>query len=314
MIKVEHLTKKFANCTAVDDISFEVERGEIVGLLGPNGAGKTTTMRVLTGYHPASAGHVSVAGFDIFSRSMDVRRHIGYLPESVPLYPELRVDEYLRFRARLKQVRGRNVRRRVNEVKELCGLKDMGRRIIGQMSKGYRQRVGLAEALVNDPDLLILDEPTIGLDPNQIRQVRELIKSLSDRHTILLSTHILPEVEMTCGRVLILNKGKIVASDEPGQLRHLLKGGASIIVELQANRDDIERTLSTLPEISQVKVVEQGSGWSRAQIECLKDEDIRASVFELAVRNNWKLRELRMENKSLEDIFISLTQGEGGDT
>jgi len=314
MIKVEHLTKRFVNCTAVDDISFEVDRGEIVGLLGPNGAGKTTTMRVLTGYHPASAGRVSVAGFDVFSRSIDVRGHIGYLPESVPLYPELRVDEYLRFRARLKQVRGRNVRRRVNEVKELCGLKDMGRRIIGQMSKGYRQRVGLAEALVHDPDLLILDEPTIGLDPNQIRQVRELIKGLSDRHTILLSTHILPEVEMTCGRVLILNKGKIVASDKPGQLRRLMKGGTSVVAELWADCDEIERALSELSEIKRVAVSAQEHGWCRAQIECLKDEDMRAAVFDLAVKNNWKLRELRMESKSLEDIFVSLTQGEGGST
>ena len=198
---------------AVDDVSFEVARGEIVGFLGPNGAGKTTTMRILACYLPATGGAVNVAGYDVFRDSIEVRRRIGYLPENVPLYPEMRVDEYLNYRARLKGVPPKKRRKRVDEVKGLCGLKDVGRRIIGQLSKGFRQRVGLAESMVHDPDLLILDEPTIGLDPNQIRQVRELIKGLAPRHTILISTHILPEVEMTCQRVLIIHRGRIVASD-----------------------------------------------------------------------------------------------------
>ena len=309
MIKASHLSKHFAGCVAVNDVSFDVNRGEIVGFLGPNGAGKTTTMRMLSCYLPASSGSVSVAGFDVFQDSQEVRKKIGYLPENVPLYPEMRVDEYLDFRARLKKVPRKLRKRRVGEVKELCGLQDVGRRIIGQLSKGFKQRVGLAESLVHDPELLILDEPTIGLDPNQIRQVRSLIRELGKRHTILLSTHILSEVEMTCQRVLIINQGRIVASDTPENLRGLMQGGVKVIVEMQAPREEADRKLQDLPQVSRVTVGGEDP-WIRFELECLKEADPRPEVFDLAVRSNWKLRELRIERQSLEDIFVALTRGE----
>ena len=208
MIKVENLTKRYAGQTAIQDLNFEVSRGEIMGFLGPNGAGKTTTMRILAGFMPPTSGRASIAGFDVFEKSLQARAHLGYMPENVPLYSDMRVTEYLNYRAALKGVPHRRIAERVGDVKELCGVKDVERKLIGTLSKGYRQRVGLADALLAEPDLLILDEPTIGLDPNQIRQVRELIKNLGRQHTILLSTHILPEVEMTCSRVIIIHKGQ----------------------------------------------------------------------------------------------------------
>ncbi len=308
MIKVSHLTKRFAGCVAVDDLSFEVTRGEIVGFLGPNGAGKTTTMRILAGFLPASAGQAVVAGHDVLTDSLEVRRRIGYLPENVPLYPEMRVNEYLRFRGRLKGVPRRRLRVRVDEIKERCGLQEVGRRIIGQLSKGFRQRVGLAESLVNDPELLILDEPTIGLDPNQIRQVRDLIKDLARRHTILLSTHILSEVEVTCRRVLIINRGRIVASDSPENLRALLQSGARITAEIAGPREAVGEKLRALPQVQGVEVAALEGPWLRVALMAETAADLRQSVFELAVRNNWTLRELRLERTSLEDVFVSLTR------
>ena len=242
MIKVENLTKRYAGHTAIKDLSFEVERGEIVGFLGPNGAGKSTTMKILSCFQPATSGRATVAGFDVFSQSLQVREHLGYMPENVPLYTEMRVNEYLEHRAALKGLSGKKLKMRVGEVKELTSLNDVQRKIIGTLSKGYRQRVGLAEALVAEPDLLILDEPTIGLDPNQIRQVRDLIKNLGQKHTILLSTHILPEVEMTCSRVIILHKGKIEASDTPANLLSSLRGVGNIRVEVSTGKDDGART------------------------------------------------------------------------
>src|SRR5580704_9830263 len=234
MIEVSNLTKRYAGRTAVDDISFTVAPGEIVGLLGPNGAGKSTTMRVLSGFMPATSGTVRVSGLDVFHDSDEVRKRIGYMPENNPLYPDMRVREYLKFRARLKGLGWRRSRERVNTVMEQCGLTGVSRRIIGQLSKGYRQRVGLADALVHEPDLIILDEPTIGLDPNQIRSVRELIKELGRRHTILLSSHILPEVEMTCNRVLIMREGRILASDTPENLQKALGQNGHLIAEIAA--------------------------------------------------------------------------------
>ncbi len=218
MIKVENLTKRYAGQTAIKDLTFEVGKGEIMGFLGPNGAGKSTTMRILSSFMPPTSGRASIAGFDIFEQSLQARAHLGYMPENVPLYTDMRVTEYLDYRAALKGVPHRRIAERVGDVKELCGLKDVERKLIGALSKGYRQRVGLADALVHEPDLLILDEPTSGLDPNQIRQVRDLIKNLGKQHTILLSTHILPEVEMTCSRVIIINKGRIEACDTPENL------------------------------------------------------------------------------------------------
>jgi len=243
MIKVEGLTKKYAGVTAVDGLDFTVEKGEIVSFLGPNGAGKSTTMRILSCYLPATSGRASVSGFDVASQSREVRSRVGYMPENVALYPEMRVQEYLEYRAALKGVRGRRNRQRVNAVKELCSLRDVERKLIGTLSKGYRQRVGLADALLHDPDLLILDEPTIGLDPNQIRQVRQLIKDLGKRHTILLSTHILSEVEMTCSRVLIINKGRIAASDTPEALAGRVRTAGGIRAEIRAGASDLEKAL-----------------------------------------------------------------------
>ena len=309
MIRVNHLTKHYPGHVAVDDVSFEVGAGEIVGFLGPNGAGKSTTMRILTGYLPATGGTARVAGFDVATHPLDVRRRIGYLPENCPLYPEMRVDEYLRFRARLKGVPHRHVRSRLGEVKELCGIADAGRRVIGHLSKGYRQRVGLAESLVHDPELLILDEPTIGLDPHQIRLVRGLIADLAKRHTILLSTHILSEVEMTCQRVLIINRGRIVASDTPAQLRQLMQGGVQVAAEIRGPRPDVEAALRALPGVQDV-AASGADPWWRYDLRCGRDADLRPSVFELAAQRGWSLRELHAEPVSLEEIFVALTRSE----
>jgi ABC-2 type transport system ATP-binding protein len=309
MISVSHLTKKYADRVAVNDVSFEVGRGEVLGFLGPNGAGKTTTMRVLTGFLPPTGGSVKVGGFDVTTHPLEVRRRIGYLPESCPLYPEMRVDEYLDFRGRLKGVGGSLLRKRVGEAKELCGIADVGRRIVGQLSKGYRQRVGLAETLIHDPELLILDEPTIGLDPNQIRQVRSLISDLARRHTILLSTHILSEVEMTCRRVLIINRGRIVASDTPGSLRAHLAGRGRVRAEIAGPVDAVTAALKAVPGAEEVEVEGEGD-WRRYAIVCDRQADPRQAVYEAVVRGGWALRELRQEEKSLEDVFVALTRAD----
>jgi ABC-2 type transport system ATP-binding protein len=240
---------------------------------------------------------------------MEVRRRIGYLPENCPLYPEMRVDEYLDFRARLKGVASRRRPERLAEVKELCGLADVGRRIVGQLSKGYRQRVGLAETLIHDPELLILDEPTIGLDPNQIRQVRGLIADLARRHTILLSTHILPEVEVTCRRVVIIHRGKIVASDTTENLMRLTQGGARVVAEIGGPRDEVAAGLRELPGVREA-ACSGADPWPRYDIVCDDGADVRPSVFGLAARRGWALRELTLERKSLEDVFVALTRTE----
>src|SRR6516164_5855969 len=249
MIEVENLTKRYAGHTAVSDISFAVGRGEIVGLLGPNGAGKSTTMRILSCFMPATSGTVRVAGMDVFRDSTEVRRRIGYMPENNPLHQEMRVREYLKFRARLKGLGFRRSRERVDVVMEQCGLTDVSKRIIGQLSKGYRQRVGLADALVHEPELIILDEPTIGLDPNQIRSVRKLIKSLAASHTVLISTHILPEVEMTCHRVVIMFQGRILAADTPENLQQLMAGGSQVLAEIAAPVDELRECFAVMGEV-----------------------------------------------------------------
>lgn len=305
MIKVSNLTKQFSGYTAVDDVSFEVGRGEIVGFLGPNGAGKTTTMRMLTGFLHPTRGAVEIAGCDVFEDPIEARRHIGYMPESCPLYTEMRVDEYLTFRAQIKGVARRAIRNRRDIVKEQCGLTDVGRRIIGQLSKGYRQRVGLADSLLHDPDLLILDEPTAGLDPNQIREVRELIRQLAERHTLLLSTHILPEVEMTCRRILIINKGKIVASDSPESLQKRLEGDVLISAEIAGDPAVIEAALKSIGTVDVVAREQLDCGWNRYRIDS-SAPGIRSQVFDCAVAHGWKLRELHLESRSLEDIFVAI--------
>ena len=235
MINVKNLTKRYVNINAVDNISFNVEENETVGLLGPNGAGKTTTMRILTCFMPATAGTATVAGFDVFTDSLNVRQQIGYLPENVPLYLDMRVNEYLMFRAKLKNIPRRERRKKIDYCLELTGIKDVQNQITGTLSKGYKQRVGLADTLIHDPKILILDEPTIGLDPNQIMQIRQVIKGLGEKHTVLLSTHILPEVEMVCDRIMIIDKGKIVAMDTPANLMKQLKTSSNVVLEIKGD-------------------------------------------------------------------------------
>src|SRR6202047_3720680 len=309
MIKVEQLTKKYAGVTGIDQISFEVGKGEIVGFLGPNGAGKTTTMRILASYMPASSGRATVAGFDVFSESLKARRHLGYLPESVPLYHDMRVNEYLRYRGALKALSGKRLKSRIGVIKELCGLREVGRKKIAGLSKGFRQRVGLAEAMIHEPDLLILDEPTIGLDPNQIRQVRELIKSLGERHTILLSTHILSEVEATCNRVLIINRGKIEDSDSPNNLVNQRRTAGLVNLEVKTGAEDPIQYLLKIPGVKEVQLETDGV-WRKGWIRIEANSDLREEIFGLAVERKWIIRELSKERATLEDVFVELTHSE----
>lgn len=306
MIEVKHLTRRFAGVTAVDDLSFSVADGEIVGFLGPNGAGKSTTMRILACFLPPSGGRVCVDGLDVVRDSLEVRRRVGYMPESVPLYPEMRVREYIGYRARLKGVRGRRLGSRMDEVLALCGLQEAAGRIIGQLSKGFRQRVGLADALIHEPRLLILDEPSIGLDPNQIRDFRQLIRGLAHRHTVLLSSHILPEVETICQRVLIINRGRIVASDTPDQLAGMMLGHSSVVVELKAPEAEARAALSALNGVIAVQSTPVGH-WVRFTCECGADADPREEVGELAHRHGWPVRELSTRRQNLEDVFVAMT-------
>ena len=309
MIRVENLTKKYAGLTAIEQLTFEVEKGEIVGFLGPNGAGKTTTMRILSAFLPATSGRVTLAGHDVFTDSLRARSHLGYLPENVPLYQDMRVDEYLRFRGSLKGLTGRKLRGRVGVTKELCGLREVGRKRIATLSKGYRQRVGLAEALIHEPEILILDEPTIGLDPNQIRQVRDLIRSLGGQHTILLSTHILSEVEATCSRVLIINRGRIEASDSPANLVAQLRTSTVVVLEAQTGRDRPEEQLRQLTGVKDVQIATE-SDWQRCLIRVEADKDLRTQIFDLAVSRQWNVRELSQQSATLEDVFVELTHAD----
>jgi len=309
MIEVENLSKTYSGFRAVQGISFHVKKGEIVGFLGPNGAGKSTTMKVLAGYLPPTDGKIRIAGFDVVTDSIEVRKRIGYMPENVPLYTDMRVNEFLRFRAELKKVTRRKIKDRVEAVKQLCSLKDVENKIIGTLSKGYRQRVGLADALVHDPDLLILDEPTIGLDPNQIRAVRDLIKDLGKHHTILLSTHILSEVELTCARVLVINRGKIEASDTPANLTKLVRGGGSIVLEVRAPGADVVSRIKALPNIEDVEIDLPGDGeWTHAKIFAEPGVDVREEIYGVVRQNNWPLRELSRVKATLEEAFVELTQ------
>jgi ABC-2 type transport system ATP-binding protein len=308
MIEVSNLTKRYAGRTAVSDISFSVARGEIVGLLGPNGAGKSTTMRILSCFMPATSGTARVAGFDVFHQSDEVRRRIGFMPENNPLYPEMRVREYLKFRARLKGLGWKQSRQRVDTVMEQCGLTDVRRRIIGQLSKGYRQRVGLADALVHEPELIILDEPTIGLDPNQIRSVRQLIKSLAGKHTVLISTHILPEAEMMCGRMLIMFDGKILAADTPENLQRLMAGGSQIIAEIAAGAAELNEIFAQLPGVENFNVSACDGEFQRCALTPRDGYDLRPAIFLLARERGWTLRELTRSRHSLEDIYVQVTK------
>jgi ABC-2 type transport system ATP-binding protein len=310
MIKVEDLTKRYAGATALNGVSFEVQRGEIVGFLGPNGAGKSTTMRILTGFIPASSGQAQVAGLDVFEHSLEVRERVGYMPENNPLYTDMRVNEYLKFRAKLKGLPRSERSERIPEVMESTGIKDVSHRIIGHLSKGYRQRVGLADALLAEPDLLILDEPTIGLDPVQIRQVRQLIKDLGKRHTILLSTHILPEVEMTCDRVIIIHHGRILASDTPDNLTKALNAGGVIQVEVRGPGSEVQAKLRAVENVESIEAKLIEDGYIRVTLTPKPGTDPREKVYQTVASNGWTLRELTRSRTTLEDIFVQITHEE----
>jgi ABC-2 type transport system ATP-binding protein len=310
LIKVENLTKRYAAKTAIEGMSFEVQRGEILGFLGPNGAGKTTTMRIITGYMPASAGSVRVDGFDVFDTPLDVRRRIGYLPENPPLYPEMNVAGYLRFVAKIKGVPKDRLDSEVTRVMDRVSITDVKERIIAKLSKGYKQRVGIAQALLGDPPVLILDEPTIGLDPKQILEVRELIKGLAGNHTVVLSTHILPEVEQTCHRVIIIDRGKIVAVDTPQNLRFQLQGAETIFVEVAGPGGEVLSKLKSTPGVINVRELEAQNGRHRFQIEGELHKDIRGDLARVVVQSGWGLLELQSARMSLEDIFLKLTTAE----
>jgi len=309
MIKVENLTKRYAGITAINNLNFEVEKGEIVGFLGPNGAGKSTTMKILTSYLPATSGRATIAGFDVFEQSIEARRHIGYLPENTPLYTDMRVGEYLRYRANLKGVPGRKVKSNVGDVIELTNLREVERKLIGALSKGYRQRVGLADALVHDPALLILDEPTIGLDPNQIRHVRELIRNLGGKRTVLISTHILPEVEIMCSRVIVIHKGKIRASDTAENLLRNQRTAGSMRIEAKVGADNAADDLLKLPGVKDV-TTDQDGDYSIFQLKLEANADPSEEVMSLVSRRQWALRELTRRRPTLEDVFVELTHSD----
>jgi ABC-2 type transport system ATP-binding protein len=311
VIEVDHLTKRYGSFTAVDDVSFEVGKGEIVGFLGPNGAGKTTTMRVLTCYLPASEGTVRIAGFDIFDDPLEVKKRIGYLPESPPLYRDMRVNSYLDFVANIKGVEKAKKADRIVEVMAQCGLSDRAGQLIGQLSKGYRQRVGLAQAIIHNPDVIIMDEPTSGLDPNQIIEVRNLIRELAKERTVILSTHILPEVEMTCDRVVIINHGKIEAVDTTANLTSNMQGSARFSLRVTGDASEAARPLGEIPDVVDVSVVTR-EGQDLIVVNCPSGPDwgpiLSAKVAELGMG----LMEMRREDLSLEEIFHELTTREEG--
>jgi ABC-2 type transport system ATP-binding protein len=319
MIKVEALTKKYARTIAVDQISFEVAKGQIVGFLGPNGAGKTTTMRILTCFLPPSAGTATVAGFDVLEQPLEVKKRIGYLPETPPIYLEMETAEYLKFVGKLKGLSGADLQKRVDHVCDRCAVADVKKKLLGKLSKGYRQRVGLAQAIIHNPDVLILDEPTAGLDPKQINETRDLIKSLAGDHTIILSTHILPEVEQTCEQVIIINKGKLVATDSVRNLQARARGAESVVVEI-AGRDGnleariVQHKLEQVAGVSRVLSKGKDDGRVVFEVETQKGRFVRGDLARAVVECGWDLNELRPAAMSLEEIFLQLTGNEASAT
>jgi ABC-2 type transport system ATP-binding protein len=322
VIEVQHITKRYGRVTAVDDVSFRVERGEILGFLGPNGAGKTTTMRILTGYMPASEGRAVVAGYDVFDKPIEAKLRTGYLPETPPLYPDMTVREYLDFVGKIKGVPPRDRKQRVGSVMERTRIADMADRHCSKLSKGYRQRVGLAQALIHNPEVLILDEPTAGLDPKQIIETRDLIRGLAGDHTIVLSTHILPEVAQTCQRVVIINKGRVVAVDTPDNLTARLKGAATMYVQVDAGGADAGAALASVPGVKRVASADQRPSVAPGlppppidapmafEVESEPDVDVRRDLARAVVTRGWGLLELRPVRMSLEDVFLQVTTEE----
>ena len=310
MIEVQNLTKRYGRFTAVEDVSFRVERGEILGFLGPNGAGKSTTMRILTGFMPATAGKAIVAGYDVFEQPIEAKRRTGYLPETPPLYPDMTVLDYLTFVSKIKGVQPSERKQRIKYVMERVRVDDMAGRLCARLSKGYKQRVGLAQALIHNPDVLILDEPTAGLDPKQIIETRQLIKELAGDHTIILSTHILPEVSQTCERVVIINKGKVVAIDTPDNLTSRLRGSVSMFVEVDANGQDAAAIISRVAGVTGVTESERRGSSIGFEVASEQGRDIRRELAQAVVGSGCGLLELRPMRVSLEEIFLSLTTEE----
>ena len=307
MIEVSHLTKQYpGGFTAVQDVSFSVSAGDVVGLLGPNGAGKSTIMRILSGYVWPSGGQVTLGGLDITREGIAVRKRLGYLPENCPLYPEMRVGEYLRYRANIKRVSSRHRAKRIARVLEQCDLGDVQDRLIGKLSKGYRQRVGIADALVHSPDVLILDEPTIGLDPHQIVQIRKLIQNLAEEHTVLISSHILSEIESTCNRVIVLHQGSVRDSGTVSELEARWLRGGEVVVEVKAPLQEVQPVLAGVEGVERLECRED-EGWTRSHLFCEKGKDCREAIYGAVQLQGWCLRELRRRNHSLEEAFLRMT-------
>jgi ABC-2 type transport system ATP-binding protein len=313
MIEVENLTKRYGPTLAVSDVTFQVQKGEILGFLGPNGAGKTTTMRVITGYLPPTAGRVRVAGYDVVEEPLDAKRRTGYLPEAPPVYPDMTVTEYLDFVGRIKGISRRELNSRREEVEVKCAITDVRQRQIGKLSKGYRQRVGLAQALIHNPEVLVLDEPTAGLDPKQIIETRQLIKGLAGQHTIILSTHILPEASKTCQRVVVINAGKIVAVGTPDELTRRLQGFETILLTVEGVAGEVTDKLQRVAGVNQVEARDTVGGRVAYEVHAEKGQDVRADLARAVVESGWKLYELRTSGLSLEDIFLKLTTKDLGE-
>jgi len=307
MIEVESITKRFGPVTAVDDVSFEISRGEVVGFLGPNGAGKTTTMRILTCFMPADSGTARIMGHDVFEDSLAVRESIGYLPENAPLYLDMRVDSFLEYVSSVRGIPTEERGKKIARMVEVCGLGDVLMKQIGELSKGYRQRVGLAQAMVHDPDILILDEPTSGLDPNQIREIRGLIKELGRQKTVILSTHILPEVEATCGRVVIISRGKIVEDASVESIAKRSSGGNVHVALIRGDKDKIETGLKSIPDVSGFRETGKEDGLTRYEISGREGVHLGESIFRMAADQGLSLAELKREGTSLESVFQNLT-------
>jgi ABC-2 type transport system ATP-binding protein len=309
MIEVENLTKTYVGRTAVDGLTFSVKPGEVVGFLGPNGAGKSTTMRILAGFLPPTSGTARLNGFDVFHQSVKARQCLGYMPENAPLYLDMRVKEYLQFRGQLKGLHGKELRKRMGEVMDACVLTDVRRKIIATLSKGFRQRVALADAIISRPPVLILDEPTNGLDPNQIRHIRDLLQAYRAEQTILLSTHILSEVELTCDRVLLLHKGKLRADDTPKNLVRRLRVARDVQVEIQAEGTP-EETFASVTGIRKITEERVDGSWRRFTLRVEARGDIREALSDLALKKHWPIRELHLEQPRLEDVFVEMTSGD----
>lgn len=309
MVTAEHLHKAFGRFVAVRDVSFSIDKGEIVGFLGPNGAGKTTTMKMITGYLPPTAGTASIAGYDVLKNPLESRRHLGYMPENVPLYDDMRVYEYLEYRARLKGICGSSVRQQIAFVIDRCGLEPKRKNMISTLSKGYRQRVGLADALLGNPDLLILDEPTNGLDPNQIRQIRELIRALAEEHTVILSTHILSEVEQICNKVIIIDQGDIKAADTPANLTHGLRAAGRVSIEFKGDLDCVVKELEAFEPVK--KVMHEGTlpgGWHRLIVRAEPGTDTREKAAAIIASHAFPMRHIYRHIPNLEDVFVEMTR------